>query len=130
MRVTSPAEPHEILEPSSVTRTIGMEDGQGRHRISVENDTGMEKHLRTGIQRREIMRETYFIDTTDPLSAEMQSHWTIIRKRKDWDVRIEAFGRMHSTVSMFNIEIEIEAYENENLFFDIFHEFQIKRKNI
>ena len=127
---TSPPEPCEILEPSSVTRTIDMEDGQGRHRIRVENDTGMEKFLSSGIQRREIMRETYFIDPADPLSAEMQSHWTIIRRRGDWDIRTEVFGRMHSTVSAFNIEIEINAYEDESLFFDYTHEFQIGRDNI
>ena len=107
-----------------------MEDGQGRHRIRVENDTGMEKFLSSGIQRREIMWETYFIDPADPLSAEMQSHWTIIRRRGDWDIRTEVFGRMHSTVSAFNIEIEINAYEDECLFFDYTHEFQIGRDNI
>jgi putative CocE/NonD family hydrolase len=123
-------EPHEISEPSSVTRTTGMENEKGRHRIRVENDTGMVQLRRTGILRREIMRETYLIDSSDPLSAEMQSHWTTIRRREDWDVRTEVFGRMNSTESAFNIEIEIKAYEDESLTFETFHEFQIPRKNI
>jgi hypothetical protein len=61
----------------------------------------------------EIGRESYAILPDDPLSAKMETHWTETRRRGDWSIRTETYGRMTATARHWIIWGKIEAYEGE-----------------
>ena len=72
-------------------------------------------------------REKYSILPDDPLSAKMETHWTEERRRGDWHIRTETYGRLTATKTHWVIWGKIEAYEGEALVFEKEFNEQIHR---
>jgi len=54
----------------------------------------------------------------DPLSARMETHWTETRRRGDWSIRTETYGRLTATARHWIVWGKIEAYEGEAKVFE------------
>jgi hypothetical protein len=48
----------------------------------------------------------------------METHWTETRRRGDWSIRTETFGRLTATARHWIVWGKIEAYEGDELVFE------------
>jgi hypothetical protein len=59
----------------------------------------------------EIAEHRFALTEGDPLSAAVQSTWTIELRRGSWQVRIETAGALTADARQFYVTNELEAYE-------------------
>ncbi len=89
----------EVLQEGTYNRRRLIDYVSGRETYEVNNDTGLVRHLHTGIETRETSRETYAIHPPDPNSAVGMCNWTKHYARGGWcaDVQVEVSVRARRT---------------------------------
>ena len=117
----------EIFEESRSIRRSWADPDSELARTEAIQDTGLARHLRAGLVKREIMRESYSIGASDPLSAEMQCHWTTYRKHGEWEARTESRGTMSASRTEFRLSVTVEALEREREVERVGWDFRIPR---
>lgn len=84
----------------------------GQWQLIVDPNYGGRRTYPDGLVFDEKVAETYTIKADDPLSAEAASRWKVRLRRPDWDVQIEATGRMTADHNHFFTEHELVARLN------------------
>lgn len=99
-------------------REVVEDPATGALRIEIVDDFGEQELHPHGLVIGGAGRESYSILPDDPLSARMETHWTETRRRGDWNIRTETFGRLTATARHWIVWGRIEAYEGETLVFE------------
>jgi len=121
-----PAEKTELRKPWNKRDTV-IDPETGEMRMEIVDDFGEYELSPHGLIVHGAGRETYSILPDDPLSAKMETHWTEERRRGDWHIRTETYGRLTATKTHWVIWGKIEAYEGEALVFEKEFNEQIHR---
>ncbi len=108
----APSRRLETIRKSEQSRIVTTNMATGEVTLRITDDFGMSRDLDSGLLTGEIGREVYRIHPDDPLSARVDTHWTEILQREDWDIRTETYSYQHSDATTFYIKARIEAYEN------------------
>jgi predicted acyl esterase len=121
-----PADQRELRAPWN-KRDTGIDPETGELRIEIIDDFGEYELAPHGLIVSGAGRESYAILPDDPLSARMETHWTEERRRGDWHIRTETYGRLTATKMHWNVWGKIEAYEGEAKVFEKEFNEQIPR---
>lgn len=105
------------LRAASNERTVTIDATTGRSVTRIVDDFGKNRNLEHGLTTGSTARESYSILPDEPLSAEVETHWTEELERKDWVARTETFTRMTADADAFHLTTRLEAYEGEVLIF-------------
>ncbi len=108
-------------------RDSGIDPETGELRIEIVDDFGEYELAPHGLIVGGAGRESYSILPGDPLSAKMETHWTEERRRGDWHIRTETYGRLTATKMHWIVWGKIEAYEGEAKVFEKEFNEQIPR---
>ncbi len=108
-------------------RESGLDPETGELRIEIVDDFGEYELAPHGLIVGGAGRESYSIMPDDPLSAKMETHWTEERRRGDWHIRTETYGRLTATKMHWIVWGKIEAYEGEAKVFEKEFNEQIPR---
>lgn len=122
----APVDQTEIT-PSWNKRDTVVDPETGELRIEIVDDFGEQELHPHGLVIGGAGRESYSILPDDPLSARMETHWTETRKRGDWNIRTETYGRLTATARHWIVWGKIEAYEGEVKVFEREFNEQIPR---
>ncbi len=95
--------------------------------LEIEDDFGRVQDVGHGLIIEAVAREKWSIHPDDPLSARAETHWSEIRERGDWSIRIESLATMTSTRTHFLITARMEAYDGEELIFEKSNAYEIER---
>ena len=106
------------IEKAWNKRETTVDPETGEVRIEIVDDFGVQELHPHGLIIGGAGRETYSILPDDPLSAKMETHWTETRRRGDWNIRTETFGRLTATARHWIVWGRIEAYEGDTLVFE------------
>jgi predicted acyl esterase len=107
-------------------RTVDPKTGEVR--LEVVDDFGVQKITSHGLEIGAVGRESYAILPHDPLSARMETHWTETRKRGNWSIRTETYGRMTATKTHWKLWGKIEAFEGKKRIFVKEFDEEIERR--
>lgn len=105
------------LREGSNLRRVDRDEASGRVSLVIVDDFGELRDLDHGLVNGATARETWTIDTSDPLSAYGETHWTQTLSRDAWSVRTETFTTMRSNAENFMLTGRIEAFEGQQLVF-------------
>jgi len=108
----------ETLRKSSNQRTVTHDLVSGTTTVSIVDDFGKNKILEHGLVNSEIARETYSINSNDPLSCRATMHWTEEFERDQWNVRTETKAEMWSDKDNFYIKAHMQAFEGSKEMFN------------
>jgi hypothetical protein len=117
----------ENLRKARNRREVGRDPVTGLVTLTIEDNFGEDRDLEHGLENGTIARETWTIDTADPLSARGETHWTETLGRGDWRVRTETFTSMRSDAEFFHLDGRIEAFEGTRVVFSRQFSNKIKR---
>ena len=120
------AEEKELRAPWN-KRESGIDPETGELRVEIVDDFGEYELAPHGLIIHSAGRESYSILPDDPLSARMETHWTEERRRGDWHIRTETYGRLTATKMHWIVWGKIEAYEGEAKVFEKEFNEQIPR---
>ncbi len=112
-----PVEQTEI-KPAWNKRESVVDPETGELRIEIVDDFGEQELHPHGLVIGGAGREKYSIMPDNPLSARMETHWTETRRRGDWSIRTETFGRLTATERHWIVWGRIEAYEGDAKVFE------------
>jgi predicted acyl esterase len=108
----APPPPSELLASGLVGRTARQDVADGRLELTVDLDYwGARRFLESGIEYREVGRDTYAIIEGDPLSATARCEWTISDGRGPWRTRVETVSTMSADAEVFHVTNAVDAYE-------------------
>jgi predicted acyl esterase len=107
----------ETVRPGKSERGIAIDERTGVVTVTVFNDFGAQRDLAHDLVSGSATTETWTVHPDDPLSARGEIVWTQTLSRKEWSIRTEASGTMHSDAENFHLAGRIEAYEGEGLIF-------------
>jgi uncharacterized protein len=112
-----PAAMTEVRKASNKRETV-FDEATGEMKIEIVDDFGEQELHPHGLVTGGAGREHYSIMPDDPLSAKMETHWTETRRRGDWNIRTETYGRLTATATHWIVWGKIEAYEGEEKVFE------------
>jgi putative CocE/NonD family hydrolase len=106
-----PAMERTVLRASTGSRSVNRDIMTGKFVSIVDDDYGRTRIEPTGIEQENTRYAEYHITEGDPLSAAMETRWTI--GRGEWQTRTVTHVVMTSTKDSFRIRAELDAYEGE-----------------
>jgi putative CocE/NonD family hydrolase len=109
-----PAMARTVVRASTGARSISRDIMTGEFVSIVDDDYGRTRIEATGIEQENTRYAEYHIIESDPLSATMETRWTIGIGRGDWQTRTVTRVVMTSTKDSFRIRAELDAYEGED----------------
>jgi putative CocE/NonD family hydrolase len=109
----SSVEPNTVLCPGAGSRTVCRELDTGETVSTVFDDRGHVRMEATGIEMASTRRTQYRIGDDDPLSASMESRWSIEIGRGDWRTRTVVRSLMTATCDSFRLRAELDAFEGD-----------------
>jgi hypothetical protein len=109
----SSVEPNTVLRPGAGSRTVCRELDTGEAVSTVFDDRGHVRMEATGIEMASTRRTQYRIGDDDPLSASMESRWSIEIGRGDWRTRTVVRSLMTATCDSFRLRAELDAFEGD-----------------
>jgi putative CocE/NonD family hydrolase len=112
-----PADVTELKAPSHKRETT-TDEATGEMRLEIVDDFGEQEIHPHGMIIHSAGRESYSILPDDPLSARMETHWTEERRRGNWHVRTETYGRLTATKTHWVVWGKIEAFEGKKKVFE------------
>ncbi len=118
----------ETLRESSNQRTVTHDLVSGVTTVSIIDDFGKHKNLEHDLVNSETARETYSINTNDPLSCHAITHWTEEFERDQWNVRTETKTEMWADSNNFYIKAHMQAFEGTEKVFSREWERSVARK--
>ncbi|TCK23551.1 hypothetical protein EV667_3390 [Ancylobacter aquaticus] len=113
--VLPPPEPRTLLRAGSFRREVSRELVSGLSRTHVRLDYGEERIEPSGMVIGRINDETYEIAAGDPLSARIETGWTMTLARGDWSVRTESHACMSGDAASFHISARLDLFEGDVL---------------
>ncbi|WP_454684801.1 CocE/NonD family hydrolase [Ancylobacter moscoviensis] len=110
-----PPEPRTTLRAGSFRRELSSELVSGTRRMHVRLDYGDELIESSGMVIGRINDETYEVEAGDPLSARIETGWTMTMARGDWSVRTESVARMTGDAESFRLTARLDLFEGDIL---------------
>ncbi|MCS0496618.1 CocE/NonD family hydrolase [Ancylobacter sp. MQZ15Z-1] len=110
-----PPEPRTTMRAGSFRRELSSELVSGTRRMHVRLDYGDERIEPSGMVIGRINDETYEVEAGDPLSARIETGWTMTMARGDWSVRTESLARMSGDADSFHLTARLDLFEGESL---------------
>ena len=108
-----PAMARTVLRPSTGARSITRDLVTGEIVSVVDDDYGCVRIEASGIEMENTRFAEYRITDADPLSATMETRWTIGLARGAWRTRTETRAVMTATRDQFRIRAELDAYDGD-----------------
>ena len=124
----APPMAEEILRPQSHQRTIERDVVTATTTVRITDDFGKSRIKSHGLITDEVCTEAYRIQAGDPLSCRAEIHWAEHLARDDWSVRTETNTVMWADREHFHIQADLEAFENEERFFNHSWTRKVQRK--
>ena len=111
------AEPLAVdnLASGGYERQRSIDNISGRETYEIYNDSGLTRHLHTGIEYRETGRETYMIHPDDPNSAVGTCTWTKHYARDEWSADLEAVITVRALQNVWRIEASLKASDADGI---------------
>jgi putative CocE/NonD family hydrolase len=122
-----PVKMKELVKPSS-KREVSTDPATGAKKLEITDDFGTQLLTDIDLEVHGAGRESYSILPDDPLSARMETHWTESRKRGNWAIRTETYGRLTATKSHWQVWGKIDAFEGKKLIFTKEFKEEIERR--
>lgn len=120
--VTAPPTRLRTHRRGAMTRDVTYEQHTGRTIVALEYDSGDQEYADFGLTVGSVRRERYEIAANDPLSAQMETHWTQTSARdhggRPWRIRTEAYGRLTSDADAFYLSARLEAFEGDTVVYE------------
>ncbi len=120
--VTAPPTRLKTHRRGAMTRDVTYEQHTGRTIVALEYDSGDQEYADFGLTVGSVRRERYEIAANDPLSAQMETHWTQTSARdhggRPWRIRTEAYGRLTSDADAFYLSARLEAFEGDTVVYE------------
>tara|TARA_Y100001934_G_scaffold277025_1_gene374876 strand:- start:2525 stop:4543 length:2019 start_codon:yes stop_codon:yes gene_type:complete len=116
------------LRPTNLARSNRHDLATGMRFQESNYDYGCFEDLEHGLIHGAVARDAYAIHPDDPLSARASHHWTQEYERGTWNARTETRSTMRADGQSFHLEASIEAYVNDELFFEKSFTREIPRK--
>ncbi|HEY9213082.1 MAG TPA: hypothetical protein VIQ29_09525, partial [Ancylobacter sp.] len=108
-------EPRTVTRAGSFRREISTDLIEGTSRTHMHLDYGEERVEPSGMVIGRINDETYEIGRFDPLSARIDTRWTMTMERGDWSIRTESDAQMSADATCFRIVARLDLFEGEHL---------------
>ena len=108
---SAPPPDAEVLREAAHSRIVEQDQATGETRLTIIDDFGETRNQAHGLATGQIAREVLHIHPDDPLSAQVEIHWTETLSRNDWSVRTESYSAMISDREAFRVTGRVEAYE-------------------
>ncbi len=118
----------KTLRDEDHIRRTDTDADTGRQTLTIIDDFGKTQDLSHGLITGTIAREIWSIHPDDPNSATGECHWTSELERDDIALRTEARCSMRSDTTHFHLNAQLEAYENDVLFFEKSADYSIPRQ--
>jgi len=105
----------ETLASGSYERKRSINYISEHETYEIYNDSGLARHLHTGIEYRETGRETYMIHPDDPNSAVGTCTWTKHYAREEWSADLEAVITVRALQNVWKIEASLKARDADGI---------------
>ncbi|MDH6265868.1 putative CocE/NonD family hydrolase [Rhizobium sp. SG_E_25_P2] len=118
-------EPAEISPPVAATelrethdsRIVTIDAGKRQETLTLDSDYGRQRLEDRGIETWSAVRDIMAITEDDPLSARLETGWTLGFKSGECDAEATSRVTLKSTATQFHLQWRIEAREkNETIF--------------
>ena len=119
---SAPDAPHTELDPGGVQRTIARDVTSGETVLTIAIDLAdggpaMTRLDEIGLEHGHGIEERFTISDGDPLSARAELRHCIAMRRDSWSIRIETSTRASCDEHDFQLETDLDAWENgEHIF--------------
>lgn len=107
----------EILRDETRTREVSHNTITDVWQLKDFSDEGERKLLTNGIIHGSVNRNTFTIQTGDPLSARVQCEWELTVGREDWQTKLITYSDMTSDEDTFYLINKMTAFYNEEEIF-------------
>jgi uncharacterized protein len=107
----------KVIVPASSGRRVERDIATGRWTMRLLEDGGLYRIEAIDLEVGDGMNCEYTIQEDDPLSANATWNWHSIRRREGWNVEIRSTTRLAATAGEFMIDTDVEAFEDDALFF-------------
>ena len=108
---------YEVLEKPSMMREVRHDVVTGMQTIAHRAESGRVRYA-NGLETHSTSFDEYSIREGDPCSASVECQRSYIMERGDWQIRIEASGKMHCSREQFHVSSRLDAYEGSTRVFD------------
>ena len=116
--VGSPAWRTETIRVSSYEREVIVDEKTGLTTVAVDVDSGEERDLEHGLLSGSWLRERFSIHPDDPNSAKATAEWEQTGGREGSMWRTHVIAEMTSDVGAFHSNAILQAFLNDELFFE------------
>jgi hypothetical protein len=100
------------VRAGSFKRQVTSDFIDGRSRMHVRLDYGDELIEPSGMVVGRLNDEVYEIDRDDPLSARIETGWTMTMARGAWSVRTTSEAVMSATADAYHLTARLDVFEN------------------
>lgn len=105
----------EVLEPGEAKRLRIIDYATGIETSETIRDTGLVRHLHTGIILRAALHETLRLHPDDPNSAEGLCHWRKTYSRGDWTAEVDAEVKVAALADVWRITARLVARDRDGI---------------
>lgn len=107
-----PGVPQTVLRKPSVKHTLSRDAATGEISLAVEVDIGRQRLDDRGIENDTTHWRRFTIRPDDPLSAKVESRWTVSLREGDWEIGSQVENKTWSTQETFEIDTKLDLTEN------------------
>ena len=105
----------EILSKGEFNRKRSIDYVTGSETYETWNDTGLVRHVHTGLEIRETAFEEYSIHPDDPNSAKGTCNWTKHYARGDWHADLETSITVRALKKKWKIDASLKASDADGI---------------
>ena len=87
----------------------------GACEVTLIDDLGETRNPHNGMESGATVRQMFYIQPDDPLSARVETTWEYTLRRGDWRTRVRSENSMTACVDEFRLVRKISAYEGDNV---------------
>ena len=120
----------DTVRPAHSERHVDRDAETGVTTLRIFDDFGEVCDRDHGLANGSMVRETWTIDPTDPLSARGETHWSQTLSRNDWSVSTETSAEMVCDAQNFRLKAQIKAFEDGDLVFERHFEEEVPRSHL
>ncbi|MXZ80977.1 MAG: CocE/NonD family hydrolase [Gammaproteobacteria bacterium] len=105
----------EVLSDGAYERCRSIDMVTGVETCEVLNDSGLERHVHTGIETRSISRERFSIHPDNPNSAVGVCSWVKHYARGDWSANLDVSVTVRALETDWQIDARLRAVDGEGV---------------
>ncbi|MDE0279640.1 MAG: CocE/NonD family hydrolase [Gammaproteobacteria bacterium] len=105
----------EVLSEGKYGRSRTIDLVTGTETCEIVNDSGLERHLHTGIETRAVSRERFSIHPEDPNSAVGTCAWTKQYARDDWRADVGVSVTVRALKDAWRIDATLKAVDGDGV---------------